>query len=253
MEYTVSQLANISGVSGRTLRYYDQIDLLKPARVNTSGYRIYGPKEVERLQQILFYRELDISLEEIKQAITNPAFNELEALENHYDHLKMKQDRLERIIKTLKTTIESQKRGIPMQDEAKFAGFKEKRIRDNEKEYGDEIRSKYGDDTIDAANEKLRGMSEADYNAMQRVEEELFHLLKEAKETGNPASDKAWELVEKHKQWLMYSWTSYSKGAHAGLAEMYVADDRFRAYYDKVVDGGAQFLRDAIVGYAKGS
>src|SRR5699024_9244893 len=114
-----------------------------------------------------------------------------------------------------------------------------------------EIRVKYGDDTIDKSNEKLRGMSEADYNAMKKVEKEVFQLLKEAKETGDPTSDVARELVKKHKQWLMYSWTSYSKGAHAGLAEMYVADERFRDYYDKEVEGGAQFLRDAIVENAK--
>ena len=251
MEYTVSKLANISGVSGRTLRYYDQIDLLKPARINDSGYRIYSSNEVDTLQQILFYRELGIRLDDIKKVITDPGFNQMQALEEHHVKLKMKRKQLDKIIATLETTIQNQKGGLMMQDEKKFSGFKEKIIQDNEEKYGKEIRVKYGDDTIDKSNEKLRGMSEADYNAMKKVEKEVFQLLKEAKETGDPTSNVARELVKKHKQWLMYSWTSYSKGAHAGLAEMYVADERFRDYYDKEVEGGAQFLRDAIVENAK--
>lgn len=251
MEYMVSELAKITGISGRTLRYYDQIDLLKPARINTSGYRIYEEKEVDILQQILFYRELEVSLEDIKKVITDPSFNHIEALEDHRKQLKRKQDRLKKIITTLETTIENRKGEKKMQNEAKFSGFKEKLIHDNEEKYGKEIRNKYGDDTIDASNEKLRGMNEADYNAMQKVEGEVFELLKEAKKTGDPASGSAHKLAEKHKQWLMYSWTSYSEAAHAGLAEMYVTDERFRAYYDEGIEGGAQFLRDAIIEYTK--
>lgn len=251
MEYTVSELAKLSGVTGRTLRYYDQIDLLKPARLNSSGYRKYGQDEVDSLQQILFFRELGVSLEEIKRAMMDPAFNQIEALEVHYGQLKKERNRLDQLISTLETTIANQKGGVSMQDEAKFAGFKEKIIRDNEEAYGREIRDKYSDDTVDASNEKLRGMSESDYNAMQKTEEDVFQLLKEAKQTEDPASDIAHKLAEKHKQWLMYSWESYSKDAHAGLAEMYVADERFRSYYDEKVEGGAAFLRDAIVEYAK--
>lgn len=95
MEYTVNQLAKIAGVSGRTLRYYDKIDLLKPARVNSSGYRIYGQKEVNLLQQILIYRELDLSLEDIKAIISNPDFDRKTALKNHYNQLKSKRNRLD--------------------------------------------------------------------------------------------------------------------------------------------------------------
>src|SRR5699024_8056931 len=244
MEYTVSKLAGISGVSGRTLRYYDQINLLKPARINDSGYRVYGPEEVDTLQQILFYRELGIRLEDIKKVMTDPHFNHIKTLENHYDHLKKKRDRLNKVIATLESTIKNEKGGIRMEDEAKFSGLKEKIIQDNEQKYGKEIRVKYGDDAIDASNAKLRGMSAADYKTMQQTEEEVYHLLKEAKQHGNPSADIAKQLVEKHKQWLLFSWTDYSVKAHAGLEEMYIADERFRKYYDEKVDGGAQFLRD---------
>lgn len=249
MEYTVNQLAKMSGVSGRTLRYYDQIELLKPAKINASGYRIYGKKEVDLLQQILFYRELEVSLDEIKEIIYQPGFNQTKALKNHYAQLEKKRARLDKIMATIEKTIESQEGGIQMQDKEKFEGFKEKLIDENEQKYGEEIREKYGDEAIDKSNAKLRGMSEEDYHAMTKLNDEIFELLKKAFQTGDPRSDVAQELAEKHQEWLKYSWPSYSKEAHAGLVEMYVADERFTAYYDKVVAGGTKFLRDAVLKY----
>ncbi|USK68367.1 MerR family transcriptional regulator [Peribacillus asahii] len=249
MEYTVNKLAQLSGVSSRTLRYYDQIGLLKPARINSSGYRIYGQKEVDLLQQILFYRELEVRLEEIIEIIHQPTFNQTTALKNHYNNLKKKRARLDKIIATVEMTIASKEGGISMQDKQKFEGFKEKMIEDNEQKYGKEIREKYGDETVDASNAKLRGMSQEDYRAMAVLGEEILSLLEKAYETGDPASDVAQKLAAKHKEWLMYSWPNYSKEAHAGLAEMYVADERFTAYYDKNVKGGTEFLRDAILIY----
>ncbi|MFJ8259619.1 MerR family transcriptional regulator [Peribacillus asahii] len=249
MEYTVNKLAQLSGVSSRTLRYYDQIGLLKPARINSSGYRIYGQKEVDLLQQILFYRELEVRLEEIIEIIHQPTFNQTTALKNHYNNLKKKRARLDKIIATVEMTIASKEGGISMQDKQKFEGFKEKMIEDNEQKYGKEIREKYGDETVDASNAKLRGMSQEDYQAMAVLGEEILSLLEKAYETGDPASDVAQKLAAKHKEWLLYSWINYSKEAHAELAEMYVADERFTAYYDKNVKGGTEFLRDAILIY----
>ncbi len=124
MEYTVSQLAKISGVSGRTLRYYDQIGLLKPTRVNSSGYRIYGQQEVDLLQQILFYRELDVRLEDIKEIVHVPSFDQVSALKQHYHQLKEKRIRLDKIIATVEKTISNKERGISMKDNEKFIGLK---------------------------------------------------------------------------------------------------------------------------------
>lgn len=249
MEYTVKKLAQLSGVSSRTLRYYDQIGLLKPARINASGYRIYGQKEVDLLQQILFYRELEFSLKEIKQIMNDPAFNEMDALKSHYNNLKKKRNRLDKIIATLEMTIINKEGEKPMRDKDKFEGFKEKLIHDNEQKYGKEIREKYGEEAVNASNAKLRQMSQADYQAMAKLEEEMLSLLEKAYATGDPASELAQKAAAKHKEWLMYSWPHYSKDKHAGLAEMYVADERFTAHYDKRVKGGAQFLRDAILIY----
>lgn len=249
MEYTVSELGKLSGVSSRTLRYYDEIGLLKPARINDSGYRIYGENEVDLLQQILFYRELGISLAEILNIINDPNFDHIQALKNHHMNLKKKRTQLDELISTVENTIAYQEGEFNMQNKEKFAGFKEETIRKNEEKYGAEIRTQFGDETIDASNAKLRGMSQAAYDDMISLEKEVIELLVKACETANPTSDVAKELVMKHKQWLMYSWSNYSKEAHAGLAEMYVADERFAAYYNEHVEGGAKFLRNAISAY----
>ncbi|HWL13288.1 MAG TPA: MerR family transcriptional regulator [Ureibacillus sp.] len=247
MEYTISKLANLAGVSTRTLRYYDEINLLKPSRINSSGYRIYGQKEIDRLQQILFFRELEIDLETIIQIMNEPNFDHLTALNRHYHELVQKRDRLDKLIDTVDKTIAYQKGEITMSNDEKFKAFKETLITENEQQYGDEIRKKYGDKTVDASNAKLRGMSKEDYEAMEHLGSEIFDLLPKAFATGDPSSELAQQLAKKHKEWLTYSWPSYSTEAHKGLAEMYVADERFKAYYDKAIKGGTEFLRDAIL------
>ncbi len=249
MEYSVKELAELSGVSSRTLRYYDEIGLLKPARWSEAGYRVYEEKEVDLLQQILFYRELGIELKEIKRIVCDPSYDQLEALKGHYRELEQKRNHLDQLLSTVRQTISSRERGIRMSDPDKFAGFKEQLIEENEKNYGKEAREKYGEDTIDESNDRLRDMSEEKFEKMKALEADILQLLKEAYATGNPASKKAQELADKHRQWLLYSWKSYSKEAHAGLAEMYVADERFKEYYEKVVQGGAQFLKEAILNY----
>lgn len=251
MEYTVSQLAKLSGVSNRTLRYYDQIGLLEPARISSSGYRIYGKAEVDMLQQIIFYRELDVSIEEIKNIIQQPEFDQAKALELHFQNLKQKRSRLDKIIDTVEKTIAYTKGEIAMQDKEKFEGLKAREIQENEHEYGNEIREKYGNNAVDESNAKFKDMTEAEYNEWRKLENEIIELLPKAYQTGDPSSEIAQRLVAKHKAWLMYTWPDYTKEAHAGLAEMYVADERFSAYYDKYVEGGAQFLRDAIIAFVK--
>ncbi|KGR75573.1 MerR family transcriptional regulator [Ureibacillus sinduriensis] len=249
MEYTISKLAKLAGVSSRTLRYYDEIDLLKPSRINSSGYRIYGQKEVDRLQQILFFRELELELETIIQIMNDPNFDQLNALMQHYNQLVLKRARLDTLIGTIDKTIAHQKGEIMMSNNEKFEAFKGSLITENEQKYGEEIRGKYSDKTVDESNAKLRGMSKEDYEAMEKLGCEILELLPKAFETGNPSSEIAQQLAAKHKEWLTYSWPSYTKEAHKGLAEMYVADERFKAYYDKAIAGGTEFLRDAILIY----
>lgn len=246
MEYTVQKLGNIAGISTRTLRYYDEIGILTPARINSSGYRIYGQKEVDRLQQILFYRELGLSLDNIKEIITSPSFNGAKALKEHREHLLDKRKQLDLLISNVEKSIALTEGRITMTDKEKFEGFKQNLIDENEKKYGKEIREKYGDNAVNKSNQKLKNMTKEQHEEVTRLAEELTKTLAEAFKTGNPAGDLAQKAADLHKKWLTFYWNDYSKEAHAGLAQMYVDDERFTAYYDKEQPGTAEFLRDAI-------
>ena len=249
MEYTVQKLGKLAGVSTRTLRYYDEIELLRPARINSSGYRIYGQEEVDRLQQILFYRELGVGLNDIKDIINNETFDGRSALIEHRKKLLEKREQLDLLIANVDKTISSQNGGIKMSNKEKFEGFKKNIIDKNEKKYGKEIREKYGDDTVNKSNQKVKGMTKEQYDEVLALESEVLKTLAEAFEIGDPAGEVAQKAAEMHKKWLCYYWSTYSKEAHAGLAQMYVDDERFTAYYDKEKPGTAEFLRDAILIY----
>jgi DNA-binding transcriptional MerR regulator len=246
MEYTVQKLANLAGISARTLRYYDEIDILKPTRINSSGYRIYGQPEVDKLQQILFYRELGISLDSIKGIVTASSFDGAAALREHREKLLAKREQLDLLLANVEKTIALTEGRMNMTDKEKFTGFKQQMIDENEKKYGEEIRQKYGNDTVDQSNKKVMNMTEEDYEAVTNLEKQVLETLAQAFENGDPAGELGQKTAELHKKWLTYYWSEYSKEAHAGLAQMYVDDERFKAYYDKKQPGGAEFLRDAI-------
>ncbi|MCL6570764.1 MAG: MerR family transcriptional regulator [Bacillus sp. (in: Bacteria)] len=246
MEYTVQKLGSLAGVSTRTLRYYDEIGILKPARINSSGYRIYGQAEVNCLQQILFYRELGVSLESIKDIVTAPSFDGAAALRNHREKLLEKKEQIEVLIANVDKTIEFSEGRMKMSNKEKFEGFMKKMVDDNEKKYGKEIREKYGKDTIEKSNAKVMNMTQEQHEEVTTLSEQLHVTLADAFKTGDPASVIAQKAAELHKQWLTYYWSEYSKEAHAGLAQMYVDDERFTAYYDKEQPGTTEFLRDAI-------
>lgn len=246
MEYTVQKLGQLAGVSTRTLRYYDELGLLKPARVNSSGYRIYGQAEVDLLQQILFFRELGLGLDSIKQILDDPTFDKAKALKEHREQLLDRRRQLDVLIQNVDQSIEHAEGKITMTDKQKFEGFKQKLIDENEKKYGKVIREKYGDDTVNASNAKLSGMTQEQYEEVTQLANEVQSTLAEAFQTGDPASDLAQKAADLHKRWLMFYWKEYSKEAHSGLAQMYVDDERFTAYYDVDQPGTAAFLRDAI-------
>lgn len=249
MEYTVVKLSRLAGISGRTLRYYDEIGILKPARINSSGYRIYGQKEVDRLQQIMFYRELGVSLEDIREILASDKFNRAAALREHHEKLLEKRRQLDVLIRNVEKTIALTEGRITMSDKEKFEGFKKSLIDENEKKYGKEIREKYGNDKVIASNAKLMNMSKEEYDRFQKLEQEVLDTLYEAYKTGDPKSELAQKAADLHRQWLSFTWDSYSKEAHAQLARMYVDDERFTAYYDRKQPGAAAFLRDAILVY----
>ncbi len=249
MEYTVQKLGKIAGISTRTLRYYDEIGILKPARINSSGYRIYGRPEVDRLQQILFYRELGVSLDNIKNIIADPSFDGTAALRQHREQLLAKREQLEMLIANIDKTIAVSEGRTTMTDNEKFEGFKQKLLDENEEKYGEEIRKKYGNDQVNKSNRKIKNMTKEQYDEVEKLGNEVLKTLKEAFSTGDPAGELAQKAADLHRQWLCFFWDSYNKEAHAGIVQMYVDDPRFTAYYDKENPGTAAFLRDAVLIY----
>ncbi|MTI96269.1 MAG: MerR family transcriptional regulator [Firmicutes bacterium] len=246
MEYTVQKLSRLAGVSARTLRYYDQVGLLTSARINSSGYRIYGQAEVDLLQQILFFRELGFPLDKIREIITAPAFDKERALREHREQLLEKRAQLDALIANVDKTIAHNEGRITVSDKEKFQGFKKKLVAENEQRYGKEVREKYGDKTVEASNAKVMNMTEEQYAEVTKLNEELMAILQAAYQTGDPAGELAQKAADLHRQWLSYYWPEYNKEAHAGLAQMYVDDERFTSYYDKAQPGLAAFLRDAV-------
>ena len=239
----------MAGISTRTLRYYDGMGLLNPQRINDSGYRIYAEAEVERLQQILFYRELGVPLGEIKSILDSSGFDGLEALKGHLAKLHSRKRDLNKLIINIEKTIEMKEGKIMMMDNEKFEGFKKELIEQNETKYGQEMRQRYGNEAVDRSNKKIKGMTKGEYAAAQKLSEDVNAAIKKAFESGNPKGDLALHACELHKQWLALYWDNYSKEAHMALAQMYVDDPRFRAYYDGIMLGCAEFLRDAMREY----
>ncbi len=258
MEYNINELAKLAGLSARTLRYYDAFGLLSPHRNHSNGYRVYTSSEADRLQQILFYRELGMPLEEIKTVLTSDGNDRLTALQGHLTALRKKKAQLESLVATVEKTIAAVKGEIIMNDPEKFEGFKKKMIGDNETKYGKEAREKYGRKAIDASNAHVLSWTQAQYDRAQALSDELNACLKAAFEQGDPIGslrDPGGELAQKacalHKEWLCLYRNDYSKQAHLELAQTYVDDPRFKAYYDAVAPGCAQFLRDALFVYCK--
>ena len=249
MDYTIHKLGQMAGISSRTLRHYDSIGLLRPAGVNASGYRVYSRREVDLLQQILFYRELGMGLKDIGDILHNPSFDCAQALNEHLRALTAERARLDALIANVRRTLENQTGGKNMPDKEKFEGFKRGLVDENEKKYGAEIRQKYGDKTVNESNAKVMGMSQAEYADTEQFTKRLNDAIKAAFEAGDPKGPLAMEACALHKEWLMRYWSAYSKEAHRGLGQMYVDDERFAAYYDAIAPGSAVFLRDALNEY----
>jgi DNA-binding transcriptional MerR regulator len=253
MEYTIKKLAKLAGVTTRTLRYYDEIGLLRPAYVTNAGYRMYSGTQVDILQHILFYRALDMELGEIKSLIHAPDFNQQTALEKHLVMLKAKRDHMEGLITTVEKTITAMKGSATMSDAEKFEGFKQKMIDENEEKYGDEVRDRWGADSYKASQQKVKNMSKEQWKEVEALSQEVNDALKAAVEEGDPAGELAQKACDLHRQWLCYFWADgmYSKEAHKGLAEMYCQDERFKAYYEKIAPGTAEFFREAMDVYTR--
>ena len=246
MKYSISQLSKLAGVSSRTLRYYEEIGLLLPREKGDNGYRYYDSRQVDRLQQIMFYRSFDMELDDIKNILDADDFNPVTALESHLVKLENQKAKINRLIDSVNKTIMSLKGETTMSDKEKFAAFKQNIVNENEKKYGEEIRKKYGDKTVDETNKKILDMSQESWNSLEELNEQLNKTLKAAVEEGNPASETAQKACALHKEWLGHYWNFYSKEAHLNLCLMYTQDERFKEYYEKIAPGCADFLYEAM-------
>lgn len=252
MEYSIQELARLSGVTTRTLRWYDQIGLLKPGRVAESGYRYYGGAEVDRLQDILYYRALGVELARIKECLDDPSFDRLAALKRHLAALEMERERLEQLIRSVKDTIGAEERKEIMSDEQKFEAFKKRAAAHNEEAYGAELRARYGDKEVDEASAAVMNLTQAQYREWTDLGREIQERLEAAVRAGrSPEGEEGEKLCALHRRWLTITGNRYDPARHRGIAELYVMDERFTAYYDKQVRGCARFLRDAVVHWVK--
>lgn len=250
MEYTVKALAQLAGVSPRTLRWYDKIGLLQPQR-GENGYRRYGPKQVDRLQQILLYRAAGMELEAIGRLLDAPDFDPGAALARHLEALRQRRVALDTLIDTAQKTLQTLRGETTMTDKEKFEGFKQKLVDDNEAQYGEEVRQRWGNEAANAANAKMLKMTKDEYEAFEALGQQVLTTLAAAVAEGDPAGPAAQKTAALHKEWLCKTWgtAKYNGQAHKNLAQMYVDDERFAAYYEKAAPGGAAMLRDAVAWY----
>lgn len=251
--YTVKELARLTGLTPRALRYYDSIGLLCPQRNGENDYRLYGPAEVERLQQILLYREMGLPLEEIGRILDAPDFDRGAALRGHLDRLLERRRETEELICTVRRELNAMKGEQTMKDREKFEGMKRRIIQENEDAYGREARERYGSEAVEASGRRLAGMTEEEWTQMQTEETEFRQALLRAMAADDPAGEDAREAVRLHAAWLARFWPpeSVTPQAHVGMAELYVQDQRFTDYYEKTAPGFAAFFLRAARAYYK--
>ena len=250
MEYSIGALAKRAGVTTRTLRWYDEIGLLKPVRTDEALQRFYGEREAARLWDILFYRSLGMELSEIRECLDNPDFDRGEALRKHLDTLREQKARLDGLIRAVEHEIGIQEGNMGKKRD--FEAFKRQAVEENERRYGKEVRAKYGDAEADAANARMMNKTEDEYDEWTALDGEILGRLEAAVSAGvTVQSEEGREIARLHAKWIAHMMHGYDIQRHRGIVHLYVADERFTAYYDKKVSGCAAFLRDAVLEWVK--
>jgi DNA-binding transcriptional MerR regulator len=242
--YTVGELAELAGVSVRTLHHYDEIGLLSPAGRTTSGYRVYGRDELEDLQQILLYRELDFPLDAIARIMLDPTFDRRAALVAQREQLAARAERMTAILAAIDAALGALTRGEQMDDAAMFEGFGGF----DAKEYEAEVRDRWGD--TDAYRESARRTArytKDDWRQIKAEGDAVTRGLGERLAAGaSPGDPEVQALVDGHRAQIDRWFYPCSIEMQVNLGDMYVADPRFSATYDRDQPGLARFLRDAI-------
>lgn len=247
MKLQISEIARLTGVSVRTLHYYDKIKLLEPAFVDEqNGYRFYDEKSLERMQEILFYRELDFSLKDIIKILSSPEYNKEKALSEQKKLLMLKKQRLERLINVL----ENAEKGVSIMD---FKIFDNSEYEDIRKKFACEAKEKWGETS--AYKESVEKTSSYSDEKWKKLNAEMDSLISEfalcCKSGENAEGSKAQKLVEKWQKYLTENYYTCTKEILAGLGMMYISDERFVKNMDSHGKGTAEFMSKAIEFYCK--
>ncbi len=243
MRMQTKEFADFTGVSVRTLHYYDEIGLLRPAYVDEqTGYRYYDEVCLERMQEILFYRELDFPLKNICELLSSPAYNKQEALEQQKRLLVLKKERLERLIDAL----DCAKRG-----EYVMTAFDNKEYEETRKQYEKEAKERWGEtDAYKEHQEKTKGYTKEKWQEVGAGLDAIMEEFARCKADGATSDSKeALTLVEKLQNHITEQYYTCTDEILAGLGKMYVADERFRKNIDKHGEGTAEFISEAIEKY----
>jgi len=243
MALTVKAVADLAGISIRALHHYDEIGLLKPAGQSASGYRLYSQQDLERLQQILFFRELGFGLKEIKEIIDSPGFDRRQALLAHRAALEQRRERIDRLISTIDRTLEGvDKEETPMsREEMKelFDGF-------DPSEYEDEARQRWGRTReFEESAARTGKYTKADWEKIKAEADGIYRNIADLMDR-DPGDAAVQEWVGRWHQHINKWYYTCSLEVFRGLGEMYVQDERFTKNIDKTRPGLARFLRDAM-------
>jgi DNA-binding transcriptional MerR regulator len=243
MVYTIKKLADLAGVSVRTLHYYDEVELLKPQSRSESGYRYYGEEAVVRLQQIMFFRELGFGLEEIGKIISNPDFDVLEALQSHRTLLTKKAERINKLLTTVDKTIQKLKGDLKMQIKEYYQGFSDEQI----EKYREEVRQRWGEKALQESEKRVTKMGKERFSMLQAEGGKIFQSIGENMSKGYDSSI-IQAQVAKWRQWLE-NFHHYSDEAVLGLGQFYSQDMEFAKFFRKIHKDLPEFLTKAIEYY----
>lgn len=243
--FTVKEISRLAGVTPRTLRYYDQIGLLKPTLLGANGYRYYGQDALLVLQQILFYRELDFALDDIKRMIGRPDFDMQIALENHRAELLLRVGRLQKLMETVDNTLLHLKGNKEMSKKQIFSGFSE----EEQEKYAAEAEQTYDAAVVRESNRKWKEYSAEKKKAILDEGRQNYVDMVAIMPKG-PASPEAQAIVERWRKHMDYFWTPQLEQL-TGLAELYNFDPRFKQNFDDIHPELAVFMLEAVKVYVQ--
>lgn len=244
MSYSVGQVADFAAVTVRTLHHYDDIGLLVPGERSHAGHRRYNDADLDRLQQILFYRELGFPLEEVAALLDDPAADPRAHLRRQHELLTARIEKLQKMAAAVEHAMEARKMGINLTPEEKFEVFGDK----DPDQYSEEAERRWGGTEAYAESQRrTANYTKDDWKRLQAEAADWSERYSALMAAGDPpASEAAMDMAEEHRQHICGWYYDCPYEMHQCLGEMYVSDERFKAFYDAMRPGLAEHLRDAI-------